>query len=142
VRVTRAERPIAGAGVVLIENGKVLLVRRGQPPRAGEWSLPGGKQILGETARECALRELNEETGLEAEIVGLVDVIDALFRDDKGQLTHHYLLTDFAARRTGGELEAAGDASEAAWFSLESLDELGLWAETLRVIREARKLMP
>ncbi len=106
--------PITAAGVVLLDGDKVLLVRRARPPRAGEWSLPGGKQIAGERIEEAALRELREETGLEAELLGLVAVVDAMF-GDAGALTHHYLLVDFAARPTGGRLAAASDAAEAAW---------------------------
>jgi 8-oxo-dGTP diphosphatase len=109
------------------------------PPRAGEWSLPGGRQIAGETIRETALRELREETGLEAELLGLVDVVDAIHRDAAGRPATHYLLIDFAARVTGGTLQAGDDAAEAAWHEPEALPRLGLWSETLRVIEAARQ---
>lgn len=128
-----AERPISAAGVVLIDDGKVLLVRRGQPPLLGGWSLPGGKQEPGETIRACALRELKEETGLGAEIAGLIDVVD-LQPPDEGA-ARQYVLVDFLARPTGGTLEAGSDVSEAAWHNLGDLASLGLWEETLRIIR-------
>lgn len=133
--------PIVGAGVVLIDTGRVLLVRRTHPPLAGEWSLPGGKQMRGERIEDTALRELYEETGLEAEILGLVDVVDAIFTDEGGQLTQHFLLVDFAARPTGGWLMAGSDAAEAAWHPFDTLPKLGLWSETLRVIDKAREMM-
>jgi 8-oxo-dGTP diphosphatase len=136
------EPPIVGAGVVLIEAGKVLLVRRANPPRAGEWSLPGGKQIAGERIEATALRELREETGLEAELIGLVDVVDAIFKNEAGLLTRHYLLVDFAARPAGGHLAAGSDALDAAWHPFPELARLGLWSETLRIIEEARKMFP
>jgi 8-oxo-dGTP diphosphatase len=114
-------------------------VRRAHQPRAGEWSLPGGKQIAGETIRETALRELREETGLEAELLGLLDVVDAIDRDAAGRPATHYLLVDFAARVTGGTLQAGDDATEAAWHLLSSLPDLGLSSEALRVIEVARQ---
>lgn len=128
---------IAGVGLVLIERGRVLLVRRRNPPRAGEWSLPGGKQMAGETARQAALRELAEETGLKAVILGLVDVVDATFPDAPGGA--RYTLIEFAARPAGGALRAGSDASEAAWHDLAGLPGLGLWSETERVIDDARQ---
>lgn len=131
--------PIVGVGVVVIEAGRVLLVRRKFPPRAGEWSLPGGKQIAGETVRGAALRELKEETGLEAELLGLVDVVDAAFPGEDGRMSH-YTLIDFAARPSGGTLRAGSDAAEAAWHTLDALPALGLWAETRRVVEAARRL--
>ncbi len=133
-----AASPIVGVGVVVIEAGRVLLVRRKFPPRAGEWSLPGGKQIAGETVREAALREFMEETGLEAELLGLVDVVDAAFPGEDGRM-RHYTLIDFAARAAGGTLRAGSDAAEAAWHALDALSALGLWAETRRVIEAARR---
>lgn len=132
-----AASPIVGVGVVVIEGGRVLLVRRKFPPRAGAWSIPGGKQIAGETVRETALRELKEETGLEAEILGLVDVVDAAYPGESGR-TQYYTLIDFAARPKGGALRAGSDAAEAAWHALDALPALGLWAETRRVIEAAR----
>ena len=130
--------PVIGAGVVVWHEGKVLLVRRSKPPRQGEWSLPGGRQQWGETVRACALRELKEETGLSAEILGLVDVVDAIFPSVGADVAQHFTLIDFAARLTGGELKAGDDAAEASWHSEAVLEKLGLWSETLRVIRAAR----
>lgn len=132
-----APPPIVGVGLVLIERGRVLLVRRKHPPLAGAWSLPGGKQAAGETMRQTALRELKEETGLAAEILGLVDIVDATFPDAPGGA--HYTLIEFAARPAGGALRAGSDASEAAWLDLAALPGLGLWSETERVIDDARQ---
>ena len=130
--------PVIGAAVVVWRGDEVLLVRRGKAPRKGEWSLPGGHQQVGETVRDCALRELKEETGLSAEILGLVDVVDAIYRDESGGVAQHFTLIDFAARLTGGELRAGDDATDARWHADAALDQLGLWSETLRIIRAAR----
>lgn len=87
---------------------------------------------------DAALRELREETGVEAELAGLLDVVDGVFTSrGSGEVTRHYLLVDFAARWTSGEPRAGDDAAEAAFFPLSTLDGLELWDETLRVIRLA-----
>ena len=130
-------RPVVGCAAVVWHGPEVLLIRRGKPPLKGQWSIPGGRQIWGETMRECALRELKEETGLDAEILGLVDVVDALYQD--GGTDYHFTFIDFAARMTGGDLKAGDDAKEARWHSSDALESLGIWSETLRVIHAARK---
>jgi 8-oxo-dGTP diphosphatase len=135
-------RPTPAVGVVCLRASEVLLIRRGKPPRAGEWSLPGGRVEWGETVRAAALRELYEETGVEAEIVALIDVVDGLFDAHKGpELGRHYLLVDFAARWRAGEPLASDDALEARFFTLEAVRALGLWSETLRVIEQAYALL-
>jgi 8-oxo-dGTP diphosphatase len=123
--------PVPAVGVVCLRGGEVLLIRRGAPPLLGAWSLPGGRIEWGERAADAALRELAEETGVEAELLGLVEVADGLFGD------RHYVLVDYAARWTGGEPRAGDDAAEAAFHRLDALERLGLWSETLRVIRLA-----
>lgn len=133
-------RPVVGVGVVVFREDAVLLVRRGRPPRLGEWSLPGGGQETGETVREAALREVREETGLEVELIGLVDVVDSLMRDDAGRVQYHYTLIDFAARWREGEARAASDVAELRWTPLTELDDVALWSETRRVIRAAEAL--
>jgi 8-oxo-dGTP pyrophosphatase MutT (NUDIX family) len=75
------ERPIAGVGVVVLRGDQVLMIRRGREPRMGQWSIPGGKQEVGETWRETAVREVLEETGVEIDVIGIVDVVDAIVRD-------------------------------------------------------------
>jgi len=134
-------RPQAAVGVVCIRGGQVLLVRRGTPPLTGEWSLPGGRIEPGEPARDAALRELREETGVEAAIIGLVDVVDAIVTNREGTLiTRHFVLTDFAARWISGEPVAGDDAAEARFFPLDQIASLGLWSETARIITMAEDL--
>src|SRR5215204_3975333 len=98
-------RPIAAAGVVCMRGDDVLLIRRGAPPREGEWSLPGGRIEWGERAADAALRELREETNCSAELIGLIDVVDAVFTRRSGGDAPwgHYVLIDYAARWTEGE---------------------------------------
>ncbi len=128
-------RPLVGVGVVAVKDSRVLLIRRGKPPREGGWSLPGGRQRLGETVRETARRELREETGVEATVTALLDVVDSITRDDDGAIAYHYTLIDFLAEWRHGEVRAGGDAAEAVWADPGDLGPYELWDETLRLIR-------
>ena len=128
-------RPLVGVAVVAIKDGRVLLIRRAKPPRAGRWSLPGGRQRLGETVRETARRELREETGVAAEVTAPLDVVDSITRDDAGAIAYHYTLVDFLAEWRGGAPRAGGDATEALWADPDDLGSYELWDETLRLIR-------
>lgn len=122
--------PVPCVGVVCLRGDDVLLIRRGTPPRQGEWSLPGGRIEPGERAIDAALRELREETGVEAEITGLIDVVDGVF-PEAGQ---HYVLIDYAARWISGEPVAGDDAVEARFVALDEAPALVDWAETRRII--------
>ncbi|QTC92635.1 NUDIX hydrolase [Brevundimonas goettingensis] len=124
--------PVPAVGVVCLRGEEVLLIRRGKAPRAGEWSLPGGRIEPGERAVDAALRELREETGVEADIIGLVDVVDGIF-PEAGM---HYVLIDYAARWVSGEPLAGDDAAEARFVRLEEIDALIDWGETRRIIRK------
>ena len=128
--------PIPAAGVVCLRGDEVLLIRRGTSPRLGEWSLPGGRIEPGERAADAAMRELVEETGVSAELVGLVDVVDGIFPPD-----HHYVLVDYAALWISGDPKAGDDASEAAFHPLDAIDRLVGWGETRRIIRKAASLV-
>jgi 8-oxo-dGTP diphosphatase len=127
--------PLVGVGAVIIENGRVLLVKRGHPPLAGEWSIPGGLVELGETLREAAVREAREETCLTVEPTELLGVYDRVLGDDAGRILYHYVLVDFLCRIVGGTAQAADDAEEARWFTAEEAGKLGLAEDTVEVIR-------
>lgn len=126
-------RPVPAVGIVCLRGGTVLLIRRGTPPRQGEWSLPGGRIEPGERAVDAALRELREETGVKAEITGLIDVVDGLFPE----AGRHYVLIDYAARWLSGEPVAGDDAAEARFVALDEVETLIDWSETRRIIRMA-----
>ena len=125
--------PVAAVGVICLRGDQVLLIRRGNPPRLGEWSLPGGRVEPGETLREAARRELAEETGVEADLGPLVDVVDGIFPESG----RHYVLIDYVARWTAGEPVAGDDAADARFWPLKGIEGRVAWSETVRVIRLA-----
>ncbi|WP_271086060.1 NUDIX domain-containing protein [Brevundimonas sp. NIBR11] len=125
--------PVPAVGVVCLKGDEVLLIRRGKPPRMGEWSLPGGRIEAGERAVDAALRELGEETGITARIIGLIDVVDGIFPE----AGRHYVLIDYVAEWTGGVPIAADDAAEAAFMSVEAAMLAVAWDQTRRIIGAA-----
>jgi 8-oxo-dGTP diphosphatase len=129
--------PIVGVGVVVWHDDRVVLVRRGKPPRLGHWSLPGGAQQLGETVAEAARREVKEEVGLDVALGDIVATVDLIERDPQDRIRYHYTLIDFVAEAPRAALRPGSDAAEACWFSLAEIEALGLWSETVRVIKLA-----
>ena len=129
------DAPLVGVGAIIIEADRVVLVRRGHPPLAGEWSIPGGVLEVGETLRQAAVREALEETGLRVEVGELLGVYDRILRDADERPRYHYVLIDFLCRKIAGDFQAADDAAEARWFTRAELVGLGLPEDTQDVIR-------
>ena len=130
------EMPLVGVGAVIIEETRVLLVKRAHPPLQAHWSIPGGVLEVGEMVREAAIREAREETGLLVEPGELLGVYDRVLRDAERRVQYHYVLIDFLCRHVGGELLAASDAAEVRWFTREELPALKLAEDTQDVIRK------
>jgi thiamine-phosphate pyrophosphorylase len=126
------ENPVpATAAVVFNENQELLLVQRGQEPGKGKWCLPGGFQETGETPEQCALRELQEETGITGRVEGLIAM-----EMSPNPLVREVLVIGYRIRASGGELKAADDALAAAYFPLSDLPELA-FASHARIIAKA-----
>ena len=128
------DHPMVGVGVVVWHGDRVLLIKRGKPPRAGQWSLPGGGQHLGETLIETAKREVREEAGIDIVPGEVIAALDLIERDDGGAIRYHYTLVDFTAEALSFKLQAGDDAIDAKWFDRDDLSDLGLWSETVRII--------
>ncbi len=120
------DNPLVGVGAVIVEENRVLLIRRGQPPLLGEWSLPGGLLECGETLREAVAREAREETGLLIETSEMLGVYERVIRDDAKRVRYHYVLVDFLCRAVGGDLKAGSDAADVRWFTRDELPALNL----------------
>ncbi len=131
------DQPVVGVGVVVWRGNQVLLVRRGRPPRLDEWSLPGGRQELGETVADAGRREVLEETGVQVEIRDVVAVVDMIDRDEQGRVRFHYTLVDLLGEWQAGDPVAGDDAVAAAWATLDELAQYTLWSETERIIHLA-----
>ena len=126
---------------MVIQDGCVLLIRRGQEPLRGEWSLPGGALEVGERLQEGIVREVEEETGLTVEPLEVIEVFDHITREEStGRVRFHYVLVDFRCRVTSGLLCSGTDAAEAAWVPMERLREgtaMRVLPFTLSVIEKA-----
>lgn len=130
-------RPFVGVGAVVVDVERVLLVKRGQAPLAGHWSLPGGAVEVGETLASAIQREVFEETGLMVEVGPVVDVLDRIHTDVEGRVEYHYVLIDYLCAVIGGNLHPHSDAADARWATRDELPAFALQRGTEDVIRKA-----
>jgi ADP-ribose pyrophosphatase YjhB (NUDIX family) len=130
--------PVVAVGAIVWKEDRILLIRRGRPPRQGQWSIPGGRQEAGETIQQAARREIREEAGIEIDILDIAAVVDLIDRDD-GELRHHYTVIDMLAEWRSGEAVAGDDALEVAWLRESELAGLGLPDLQRQVIAEAAR---
>ena len=131
------DRPYVGVGVIVFRDKDVLLVKRNKDPNKGFWSIPGGKQILGETLVEAAQRELVEETGVRVDSLLLVDVADAIISDAEGKIKYHYTLVDYMGHWYSGDSSAGDDAQEVRWVHMNELSSYSLLEKTMNIIHKA-----
>lgn len=130
-----AKGPRVGVGAVVVHEGRILLVRRGGPPRAGMWTVPGGKPAFGETLQEAAEREVREETGVTVAAGSPLQTFELQEADERGELAWHYVIINLRADYLDGEPSAASDAADAAWCTPEEVAELKLDSEMRRLMR-------
>lgn len=132
--------PRVGVGAVVLDQGSVLLVKRGHAPSLGKWSLPGGLVDVGETTAEAARREVAEECGIAVRIAGVAGVVDRIVRDADGRVRYHYVLVDYLALPEPGEICAGSDAAECRWVPVDEVERLDVTEGLLDMIRRAAAL--
>jgi ADP-ribose pyrophosphatase YjhB (NUDIX family) len=130
-------RPYLAASVAVFRGGRALVAARARPPLDAVYSLPGGLVEPGETLGEAALRELREEVGVEAALIGFVAPIEFIERDDKGRVRHHFVICAHAARWTSGEPKPGLEALDVRWVREEDLAALPTTPGLAGVLRQA-----
>ena len=128
------ERPIVGVGAVVLDSGKVVLIRRRFEPLKGQWSLPGGTLEVGETLEAGVARELREETGLEVEVGPVIEVFDRIMLDEAHRVRYHFVLIDYLCWPVGGHLRAGSDVDDAVLVDPAALAPYQLTAKATAVI--------
>ena len=131
------DRPYVGVGVIVFRDQEVLLVKRNKEPNKGQWSIPGGRQMIGETAAEAAQTELLEETGVKVDQLLLVDVVDAIIPDVEGKIKYHYKLVDYMGQWLSGESHPGDAAQEVRWVLLNEISAYSLLEKTMNIIQKA-----
>jgi 8-oxo-dGTP diphosphatase len=140
------EQPMIGVGGVVVHDGRALLIRRGSAPLKGEWSIPGGLLEVGESLERGVVRELAEETGLDVQVIELIEVFERIFPappkadgtpGDPARPQYHFVILDYLCEIRGGTIAAASDALELAWAREEDLAKFGVTVAVKRVLRKA-----
>ncbi len=134
--------PRVAVGAIVFKEGRVLLVKRGQPPSQDQWAIPGGRVELGETLQAAAEREIKEETGLTIRAGDPAYIFDAIQRDDAGRVRFHYVIVDLLADYLAGEPRPGDDAREARWVAPQDLAELPVSQTTLDVLKNVLHFSP
>ena len=129
--ITRAEReyptrPIASVAACVFKDDRILLVQRGTPPSKGQWSVPGGAIELGESFKDTAKRELDEECGVEIEVDDIFDVEDFIIRDEDDNIQYHYVVTYVTANYISGNIRPGPEEMDVCWATKEELMSLDM----------------
>jgi len=120
------DQPIVGIGAVIVSQGKIALIKRGNEPSKGKWSIPGGLVELGESLEHAVIREVKEETCLDVENPSLIDVVDNVDLDEKSKVKYHYVIIDYLVHVKNGTVQAASDAAELRWVPFDEVEKYDL----------------
>ena len=134
-------RPILAASVAVMRQGRVLLARRAKPPGAGRFSLPGGLVEPGETLGDAALRELAEETGVTARILGFNRHVEVIERDEAGDVRRHFVVASFVGAWVAGDGVVGPEASEIVWATREEATGLPVTDQLAPVLDGAWRMV-
>ncbi len=134
-------QPIVGVGAIILRDGKILLEQRGNEPAKGQWTIPGGVVEVGESLETAVVRETKEETCLEVEVVGLIDVVDQVHRDDQKRIEYHFVIVDYLAKVVGGDMHVASDAADLRWVPLGEVESYDLASSFRRFFVKNRKTL-
>jgi len=127
---------IVGVGAIVLDEDRILLVKRGSEPGKGLWSIPGGVVEAGESLKNAVLRELKEETGIEGVIEGLYDVFEVIIPDKEGRVHYHYVILDFLVKPLSRIITPGSDVEETKWVRLDEALSMNLTKTTRRLIRK------
>jgi ADP-ribose pyrophosphatase YjhB (NUDIX family) len=132
------DKPVVGIGAVIIKEGKIALIKRGNEPSRGKWTIPGGLVELGESLEQAVVRETKEETGLDVDNPRLIDVVSNVDLDDKGKVKYHYVIVDYLVHVKAGKAEALSDAVELHWVPFDEVETYDLTASFRLFFRHNR----
>jgi 8-oxo-dGTP diphosphatase len=132
-------QPVVGIGAVIIQNGKIVLIKRGNEPSKGKWTIPGGLVELGESLEAAVIRETKEEVCLDVDNPSLLGVVDNVDLDEQGKIKYHYVIIDYIVHIKAGNIQAASDAEELRWVPFDEVEKYNLTASFRRFFVENRE---
>jgi 8-oxo-dGTP diphosphatase len=133
------DQPVVGIGAVIIQKGKIALIKRGNEPSRGKWTIPGGLVELGESLEAAVIRETKEETLLDVEDPTLIDVVDNVDLDEQGKVKYHYVIIDYLVHVKAGTIQAASDAEELRMVPFDEVEDYNLTASFRVFFRQNRE---
>jgi ADP-ribose pyrophosphatase YjhB (NUDIX family) len=133
------DQPVVGVGAVIVRAGKIALIKRGNEPSKGKWTIPGGLVELAESPEVAVMREAKEETGLDVENPILFDVVSNVDLDEQGKVKYHYVIIDYLVQVKSGQAVAASDAEELRWVPFGEVEAFDLTASFRLFFRHNRE---
>ncbi len=133
------DQPVVGIGAVIINQGKIALIKRGNEPSKGKWTIPGGLVELGESLEAAVIRETKEEVCLDVENPCLIGVVDNVDLDEQGKVKYHYVIIDYLVHVKAGAIKAASDAAELRWVPFDEVETYNLTASFRLFFRQNRE---
>lgn len=133
------DQPVVGVGAVIIKEDKIALIKRGNEPSKGKWTIPGGIVELAESPEFAVLREAKEETGLDTDNPTLIDVVSNVDLDEQGKVKYHYVIIEYLVHVKNGTAKASSDAAELLWVPFEEVENYNLTSSFRLFFRNNRE---